>query len=187
MCAALRRVDHRLCRPTGNDTGRGHPFLPSHNSVWVPHVRTSVRGLIKTGRSPIKALKTFPESRSWVPHISLVFGEMWDSTALSPKIFPAKCSYPTLRIKAEDGDPDLCVSGEGLERAAGRTADPSTALRSGRDDKGRAGDSRGSCEWEGEKEQVPPLRFAQVGMTILCPETKPGRPHATVPCGRTNI
>jgi hypothetical protein len=23
-----------------------------------------------------------------VPHISLVFGEMWDSTALSPKIFP---------------------------------------------------------------------------------------------------
>ena len=76
---------------------------PHTNSVWVPHVRTSVRGLIKTGRSPIKALTTFPQSKSRVPHISLVFGEMWDSTALSPKIFPAKCAYPTLRIKADHG------------------------------------------------------------------------------------
>jgi hypothetical protein len=25
---------------------------------------------------------------------------MWDSTALSPNIFPAKCAYPILRIKA---------------------------------------------------------------------------------------
>jgi hypothetical protein len=52
-----------------------------------PH--RTLSGLMKTGRSPIKALTTFPQSRSWVPHISLVFGEMWDSTALSPKIFPA--------------------------------------------------------------------------------------------------
>jgi hypothetical protein len=69
--------------------------------------------LIKTGRSPIKALTAFPQSKIWVPHISLVFGEMWDSTALPPKIFPAKCAYPTLRIKAEDEEPDLCVSGMG--------------------------------------------------------------------------
>jgi len=29
---------------------------PHTDSVWVPHVRTSVRGSTKTGRSPIKAL-----------------------------------------------------------------------------------------------------------------------------------
>jgi hypothetical protein len=51
-------------------------------------------------------LTTFPQGKTWVPHISLVFGEMWDSTALSPNIFPTKCAYPTLRIKAEDGEPD---------------------------------------------------------------------------------
>ena len=32
------------------------PSSPHTNSVWVPHVRTGVRGLSKTGRSPIKAL-----------------------------------------------------------------------------------------------------------------------------------
>ena len=26
----LRKVDHRLCRPTGHETGRGHPLFPSH-------------------------------------------------------------------------------------------------------------------------------------------------------------
>jgi hypothetical protein len=75
------------------------------NSLWVPHVRTSVRGISKTGRSPFKALTTFPQSKIRVPHISLVFGEMWDSTALSPKIYPAKCAYPTVSVKAEDGAP----------------------------------------------------------------------------------
>jgi hypothetical protein len=77
----------------------------SHNSVWVLHDRTSVRGLIKTGRSPIKALTTLPQSKTWVPHISLVFGEMWDSTALSPKSSPPSVLIP-LRMKAEDGEPD---------------------------------------------------------------------------------
>jgi hypothetical protein len=33
---------------------RRDPLFPQTNSVWVPHVRTSVRGLTKTGRSPIK-------------------------------------------------------------------------------------------------------------------------------------
>ena len=33
---------------------------PHTNSVRVPHVRTSVRGLTKTGRSPIKALSFLP-------------------------------------------------------------------------------------------------------------------------------
>jgi hypothetical protein len=40
----------------------------------------------------------------------------------------------------------------GFERAAGRTADPSTSLRFGRDDKGRGVVQVGSCEWEGEKQ-----------------------------------
>jgi hypothetical protein len=87
VSASQIRADHPV-----NQARIPNSFFPLHNSVWVPHVRTSVRGLIKTGRSPIKALTTFPQSRSWVPHISLVFGEMWDSTALSPKIFPAKCA-----------------------------------------------------------------------------------------------
>jgi hypothetical protein len=58
----------------------------------VPHVRTSVRGLIKTGEAPQSSDNLSPK-QNLVPHISLVFGEMWDSTALSPKIFPAKCAY----------------------------------------------------------------------------------------------
>jgi hypothetical protein len=99
-CAALRKVSHRFHRPTVR-MKRGLVIHSSAhtNSVWVPHVRTSVRGLIKTGRSPIKALTSFPQSRTWVPRISLVFGEMWDSTALSPKIFPAKCSSPFSRME----------------------------------------------------------------------------------------
>jgi hypothetical protein len=56
------------------------------------------------------------------------------------------------------------ASQEGFERAVGRTADPSTSLR---DDKGERGDSGWSCEWPQAKQQVPPLRFAPVGMTIL--------------------
>ena len=86
--------------------GLGIHSSPYTNSVWVPHVRTSVRGLIKTGRSPIKALTTFPQSRTWVPHISLVFGEMWDSTGLSPNIFPAKSAYPPSHKNRRWG-PDL--------------------------------------------------------------------------------
>jgi hypothetical protein len=42
----------------------------------------------------------------------------------------------------------------------------STALRSGRDDKGIACVFMESRYWDGEQ-QVPPLRFALVGMTIL--------------------
>ena len=45
-------VDHRLRRPTrGDETGRDHSPPQTHTD-GVPHVRTSVRGLIKTGRSP---------------------------------------------------------------------------------------------------------------------------------------
>jgi hypothetical protein len=41
--------------PRGDETGRDHSPLQAHTD-GVPHVRTSVRGLIKTGRSPIKGL-----------------------------------------------------------------------------------------------------------------------------------
>src|ERR1700733_3763713 len=58
------------------------------------------------------------------------------------------------------------VSEGKLGSADGRTADPSTAHRSGRDDKEGGGDF--SKEWlVGEEQQVPPLRFASVGMTLL--------------------
>jgi hypothetical protein len=50
---------------------------------------------------------------------------------------------------------------EEFERAAGRTADPSTALRSGRDDKGRGVTQVGVLEgWEetaGPSTALPPI------------------------------
>ena len=47
-----------------------------------------------------------------------------------------------------------------------KTDSRSTALRSGRDDKGR-GVAEVHGLRDGEKPQVPPLRYAPVGMTIL--------------------
>jgi hypothetical protein len=41
--------------PRGDETGRDHS-PPQAHADGVPHVRTSVRGLIKTGGSPIKGL-----------------------------------------------------------------------------------------------------------------------------------
>ena len=94
--------------PTGADPDFADHSSTHANSVWVPHVRTSVRGLIKTGRSPIIALTTFPQSKIWVPHISLVFL----ARCGIPPLYPRRSSPPSvLRIEAEDGEPDLCVSG----------------------------------------------------------------------------
>ena len=46
-----------------------HSFTQT-NTGRVPHVRTSVRGLSKTGRSPIKGLSfSFPREQNRVPHI----------------------------------------------------------------------------------------------------------------------
>jgi hypothetical protein len=47
-----------------------------------------------------------------------------------------------------------------------RTAGPSTALRFGRDDKGR-GVAKVAWFAGWREPQVPPLRYASVGMTIL--------------------
>jgi hypothetical protein len=47
------------------------------------------------------------------------------------------------------------------------TADPSTTLRFGRDDKGEGGASREDWLVAERVQQVPPLRFAPVGMTLL--------------------
>ena len=52
-------------------------------------------------------------------------------------------------------------------RPEGRTAEPSTALRFGRDDKGEGGSSIKRLMSGLEKQQVPPLRCAPVGMTLL--------------------
>ena len=47
----------------------------------VPQVRTSVPGPKKKGEAP--PLPYCPDHHRWVPHISLVFREIWDSTNLN--------------------------------------------------------------------------------------------------------
>jgi hypothetical protein len=93
-----------LADPRGDETGFVLAIhTPPHtDSGRVPHVRTSVRGLSKTGRSPIKGL-SFPLSRNElffsenrtrgpvqscvqeIRGISLVFREMWDTAGLPLK------------------------------------------------------------------------------------------------------
>ena len=92
-----------------------HSSPPTH-SVRVPHVRTSVRGIRKTGRSPIKALSFLfsVTTKTRVPHISLVFCEMWDTTALPPNPFPADSAYPTLRQLREGWGTRALVVTEGV-------------------------------------------------------------------------
>ena len=46
----------------------------------MPHVRTSVRGTKKTGEAQ-RTLHPVTATGPRVPHISLVFREMWDTTA----------------------------------------------------------------------------------------------------------
>jgi hypothetical protein len=105
-CAALRKVDHRPSPTRGRmKRSSGHPLFPQTNSVWVPHVRTSVRGLTKTGRSPIKALTTLPQSRTLGP-----ISRSFLARCGIPPRYPRRSSPPSvlipLRIKAEDGPPD---------------------------------------------------------------------------------
>jgi hypothetical protein len=78
----LSRVD-----PPGQDeTGLGHPPFPQANSVWVPHVRTSVRGLSKAGRSPIKDLSfSFRLSLMIGCPILRALGEGWDKQNMRGK------------------------------------------------------------------------------------------------------
>src|SRR5271165_1236230 len=49
----------------------------------VPHVRPSVRGPKKTGEALQSFWSLVPATDRWVPHISLVFREMWDTTNLN--------------------------------------------------------------------------------------------------------
>ena len=109
-------------------TGCGHP-LPHTNSVREPHVRNSVRGLIETGRSPIKALSFLfsVNNKARVPHISLVFSEMWDTTALPQKPFPRRsCSIPPFAKKREAWATRALVVTEGVsyQRAAWSSSTP---------------------------------------------------------------
>jgi hypothetical protein len=46
----------------------------------VPHVRPSVRGPKTMGEAQTAALTDTLRTSSWVPHISLVFRNMWDTT-----------------------------------------------------------------------------------------------------------
>jgi hypothetical protein len=55
----------------------------------------------------------------WVPHISLVFGEMWDTAGLSLKL----ARVPKIRMGAKvrqsvRSRPIICSSGEVVERSA---------------------------------------------------------------------
>jgi hypothetical protein len=94
-CAALRKVGHRFHRPKVR-MKRGLVIRSSAhtNSVWVPHVRASVRGLIKTGRSPIKALTSFPQSRTWVGPISRSFL----ARCGIPPLYPRRSSPPSVLL-----------------------------------------------------------------------------------------
>ena len=78
--------------------------LPTHNSHLTSHQlclgapRSHQRTWDKKdGAKPHQSSETFPQSRTWVPHISLVFGEMWDSTALSRKSSPRTVIIDSLR------------------------------------------------------------------------------------------
>jgi hypothetical protein len=74
-----------------------------------------------------------------------------------------------------------------------RTADPSTSLRSGRDDKGDGGAFSRHWLLGSTEQQVPPLRGAPVGMTLLLGTTREqvdavfipfGGPHRPVSGGK---
>src|SRR5580658_7933530 len=64
--------------------------------------------------------KTFAPPRTWVPHISLVFGEMCDSTALTRKVFipdqqlRSTSVSPTSRQKRARYGAPMFVAGQGL-------------------------------------------------------------------------
>ena len=62
---------------------------PSHQRTWDK----------KDGAKPHQSSVFFfsVNTKPRVPHISLVFCEMWDTTALSRSPFPADSAYPTLR------------------------------------------------------------------------------------------
>jgi hypothetical protein len=93
--------------PRRDETWRRHPLFPSHQlCLGAPrsHQRTWVD---KDAAKPDQSSDNLsPKQNLGAPYLAR-FGEMWDSTALSPNIFPAKSAYPSLSIKAEDGEPDL--------------------------------------------------------------------------------
>ena len=54
MCGSPLELTTGFADPRGDETGLCLRFFLQTNSVWVPHVRTSVRGLAKTGKAPSK-------------------------------------------------------------------------------------------------------------------------------------
>jgi hypothetical protein len=73
-CFSTERTRFRVCVRTENKPqllSRCHSLFHTHKSERVPHVRTSVRGVKKTGRSPIKGL-SFPLSQHWFSRKSVL-------------------------------------------------------------------------------------------------------------------
>ena len=66
------------------------------------------------------------------------------------------------------------VAGKTFPGGVRGTADPSTSLRSGRDEKGEGSASIRHSLLGSRKQQVPPLRYAPVGMTLLLKGQKNG-------------
>jgi hypothetical protein len=62
--------------------GRGMVW-PEEEAVSSKQTKENTLVVVGYGLRP----RTFAPLRTWVPHISLVFGEMWDSTALTLKLF----------------------------------------------------------------------------------------------------
>jgi hypothetical protein len=77
----------------------------------VPHVRPSVRGTKKMGEAQ-RTLYPVTARGPWESHISLVFREMWDSTAPHPQ-FPL-CSK--LRVSSEPITANLGLPYRGIFR-----------------------------------------------------------------------
>ena len=83
----------------------------SHQPTWVD----------KDGAKPHQSSDNLsPKQILGGPHISLVFGEMWDSTALSPNIFHAKCliRVSSQRAACSSSTPRISTGNPG-ERSGG--------------------------------------------------------------------
>ena len=89
----------------GDETGRD-PSTPQTHTAGVPHVRTSVRGLIKTGRSPIKGL-------SFSPCLTRARGVSWTTGFAGAHGDETGCDHPAPQTHTA-GVPHVRTSVRGL-------------------------------------------------------------------------
>ena len=145
----------------GAGCGETHPeFRSPRGILQIPPLRTAPVGMTRVG--------------CW-RHAESVIGRNGPSGLFHPqqlRIPPLRCApvgmtrvgcWRHSRICYWEGRTELAL-------LSAATADPSTALRSGRDDKGRVLAAQqnlllGGADRAGSAMQIPPLRTAPVGMT----------------------